>query len=121
MVEAVWIAARWLLTRDSFGRSVAEWEEITHDVFHGPIDPRFRGAWPARRGDETARLEALLQARPLADELISSFDVDWFQNPKAGAWMRARAGGPARVPVELEPDAVALATSLARAFEEALG
>jgi hypothetical protein len=121
LFEVTGMAARWLLTRDSHSHSRSEWEEVTYELFQGPIDPRFSGAWPARRGDETPRLEAVLQALPLTNELVSRFDLDWFKNPKAGAWMRARAGGPARVPSEGPPDALALASSLSRAFEQALG
>jgi hypothetical protein len=121
LAEAVGVVARWLLTRDSESRRGSEWEEITCDVFHGPIDARFAGTWPARRGNETSRLEALLEALPLASDLVSRFDVDWYRNPKAGDWMRARSGGPARVPSATRPDAMALASSLSKAFEEALG
>jgi hypothetical protein len=122
LLEAAGTAARWLLTRDERPPSRALWEEVTHDLFDGPIDGRFMGVWPARQGDETPRLEALLTALPLQTALVSSFDEDWFRNPKAGSFLRARAGGPAKIGGrEEELDSVALATSLGRAFEEALG
>jgi hypothetical protein len=119
LLEAAWVAARWLLTRGGARRY--EWEEVTHDVFGGPVDARFAGAWPERRGNEGPRLEALLTAQPLSTSLVSRFDSDWFKNPRAGEWVRARAGGPARLPAEGEEDPTSLASSLARFFEEALG
>ncbi len=119
LFEAVWAAARWLLPK---GRVAGDaWEEVTHDVFGGPIDARLAGAWPEWRAEDAPRLEALLTAQPLATFLVSHFDVDWFRNPRAGEWIRARAGGPARPPVGTELDPVEAASSLARFFEEALG
>jgi hypothetical protein len=119
LFDAVWVAARWLLTDGSVPKD--QWEEVTHDVFGGPIDARFAGAWPGRLWDEGPRLEALLTAEPLANLLVSRFDIDWFRNPRAGEWIRARAGGPARLPAEGEADPLEAASSLARLFEEALG
>jgi hypothetical protein len=119
LLEATWVAARWLLTRGGARRY--EWEEVTHDVFGGPVDVRLAGAWPERRGDEGPRLDALLTALPLSTSLVSRYDVDWFKNPRAGEWIRARAGGPARLSAEGEVDPTSLASSLARFFEEALG
>jgi len=119
LLEAVWVATRWLLTEPGAPRDL--WEEVTHDLFGGPVDARFAGAWPAARGDERPRLEALLSSEALATELVSRFDVDWFKNPRAGQWIRARAGGPARLDPEGDADPVLAASSLASRFEEALG
>jgi hypothetical protein len=121
LLEAVWVAARWLLTSDSSNPTSMDWEEVTCDVFQGSIDARFAGSWPSRRGDEGPRLEALLGALPLANDLVLRFDQDWFRNPATAAWMRARAGGPARIPSQDPLDAVALASSLCRSFEQVLG
>jgi hypothetical protein len=119
--EAVLASARWLITRDGHLPSRVAWDEILHNVFGGPIDPRYFGAWPARKGDETPRLEALLTAPTLESELVSRFDVDWYRNPRACAFLRARAGGPARTLLGGTSDPTALASALIRAFEEALG
>ncbi len=119
LFEAVWTSARWLASDPGAPRH--QWEEVTHDVFGGPIDARFSGAWPERRDDDGPRLSALFSAEPLHAELVSRFDVDWFRNPRAGEWIRERAAGPARVPVEGEANPVLVASSLAKLFEEALG
>jgi hypothetical protein len=131
--EATVVAMRWLLTRDARPPSREEWEEQTLDVFGGPIDARFRGAWPRRRGDETGRLEGLLTTLPLTAWLESRFDEDWFRNPRAGDFLRARALGPARVGVPgmermvdreegaIESETPKLAAALGRMFEEAIG
>jgi len=121
LLETVGVAAGWLLSRDGHEPSRIEWEEVVHEAFGGPLDTRFHGAWPKRRLSATPRFEALLTARPLAGELVSRFDVDWFRNPRAGAFLRARAGGPAGVPPETELDPLALASRLVQELEEALG
>jgi hypothetical protein len=121
LCEAVLTSARWLLTRDGHLPSRVARDEVLHDVFDGPIDVRYAGAWPGRKGDETPRLEALLTAEALAGELVSRFDVDWYRNPRAGAFLRARAAGPARIEPAKDVDPTALAKALARTFEEALG
>jgi hypothetical protein len=119
LYEAVWVAARWLSTDVAAPRHV--WEEVTYEAFGGPVDPRFAGAWPRRKEEDGPRLEALFSAEPLATQLVSRFDVDWFKNPRAGEWIRSRSGGPARVAPEGDPDPIAGAKSLVSLFEEALG
>jgi hypothetical protein len=122
LLEAAFVAARWRLSEGG-GRDAHDWEEVTHDVFGGPIDARFAGAWPAPQDDDGPRLEALFSYPALAGSLVSRFDVDWFRNPRAGEWIRARAAGPALLPpdpAEAEP-VVDGASALARLFEEALG
>ncbi len=119
--ESVWVAARCLLLDEAQYAPADTWDEITHTLFGAPIDPLFRGAWPSPEGDEASRLEALLTAPALADLLVRRFDEDWFWNPEAARWIRARASGPARPPADAELPAVRAASSLARSFEEALG
>jgi hypothetical protein len=92
-------------------------EELGHEVLGRGV--RFRGAWPRARDDEPSRARALATALPFARELVDRFDVDWFRNPRAVTFVRARASAPAwEEPTEPSPD---LAVDLARAFEERLG
>jgi hypothetical protein len=120
--EAVWVAASWLLTDETCYATTDLWDEITQTIFGAPIDPLFLGAWPTPRGDSTSRLEALLTAPELTNSLVERFDEDWFRNPDAAEWIRARASGPARPPLAADPtDPGVAALSLARSFEEALG
>jgi hypothetical protein len=122
LYASVWVAVRWLLTDEAQYAKADSWDEITHLVFGAPIEPLFLGAWPSPHGDETSKLEALLTAPALTNLLVGRFDDDWFLNPDAAEWLRARAAGPAREPLEansVEPGVAA--SSLARSFEEALG
>jgi hypothetical protein len=120
--EAVWVAARWLLTDEAHYAPVELWEEIADIIFGGPIDGSFRGAWPSPRGDEASRLEALLTDPDLTNLLVARFDEDWFRNPEAVRWIRARATGPAREPLGSQlADPRVAASLVVGAFEEALG
>jgi hypothetical protein len=95
-------------------------DEMSERLFGGGLDARLRGAWPAVREDEPARLVALLEARPLLHGLRNRFDLDWFRNPRAWEDLFQAAAGPAHETVDgsaLDSQAVALG----RAFEEALG
>jgi hypothetical protein len=118
LLEAAWVAARYLLVMPGAGPDA--WDDVTHDLFGGPVDERLAGAWP-RFYDDDSRLEALLGVKALSDALISRFDVDWYANPRGCEWIRERAAGPAHPPSDVGFDLVAAATSLARTFEEALG
>jgi hypothetical protein len=105
-------AARVLLAHDA-----DRFEELTTDVFGAALPAPLALAWPDVRDDEPSRAVALLTAVPLARELVERFDADWFRNPRAVLYLRARASAPAWDPSsELEPSA---ARALARAFEEA--
>jgi hypothetical protein len=97
-------------------------EELTMKLFGAPLPGALCGAWPAARGDEWTRLQALLTSVPMLRELVGHFDVDWFANPRASQYLRARASAPARDPGDAAAiDAPAAAVDLARSFEEALG
>src|SRR5262249_52423091 len=92
-------------------------DELAHDLF-GDQAVVLSGAWPRARDDEPSRARALATALDLARELVERFDEDWFANPRAVTFVRARASAPAwEEPVEI-PEASAAA--LARAFEERL-
>jgi hypothetical protein len=123
LFEARLQAARALLGDDAAAATGDTFDEVTMRVFGAPLDPRLRGAWPAAREDEPARLVALLQARPFSAGLRDRFDADWYRNPRAWSEMRAMASAPAHEPIEPTalPSLEAGAQALARAFEEALG
>jgi hypothetical protein len=114
LAEARLDAARALL-----GRAPDRAEELGHDVFGAPMPPALASAWPAVRDDEGARAQALLTTLPFARELVDRFDVDWFRNPRAAVFLRARASAPAWDDTA-EIDAMAAARALARALEEEL-
>jgi hypothetical protein len=91
-------------------------DELAHDLFGGPLP--LRGAWPRPRDDEPARVRALATVLDFARELVERFDEDWFENPRAVTFVRARASAPAwEEPKEIP---LAQAAALARAFEERL-
>ncbi len=120
LMEARLHAARLLLSDDGFPPRDL-FEEMTTRLFGLPLDPRFRGAWPAARDDEPARWLALLEARDLRESLRQRFDVDWFRNPRAWSDLRAQGALPAREVVSESIASGADADALARAFERALG
>ena len=128
------IAAATFLLGDPM-RPVAQdrFEETTDALFGIPAPIGLAGAWPAPHDDEPARFLALMTALPLEQDLVNRFDLDWFKNPRAVAFLRARASGPARdfeTPQEDEKekgegappslDAAAAARALARRFESVL-
>ena len=120
LLDARTRAARVLLGDDAAPAPRDLFDELGTRLVGASLDPRLRGAWPAARDDEPARLVALLEARAFAATLRERFDVDWWRNPRAWAHLRAVSAVPAREPV----DAAALpveADALARAFEAALG
>jgi hypothetical protein len=95
-------------------------EEVGVRLFQSGLDERLRGAWPAARHDEPARLVGLLGARALRDGLRDRFDADWFRNPRAGVYIRTLSSLPAHEVTE-PSTLLASADALAREFEEALG
>ncbi len=119
LFEARIQAARILLGDDASFAPKDLFAEMGARLFGAPLDPRFRGAWPGARDDEPARLLALLQAQGMGNALREAFDADWFRNPRAWRHLRAQ-GVAAREPVA-EDALEASVSSLARAFEEALG
>jgi hypothetical protein len=121
LFEARTIAARALLADERDWPTPAFFEEVTASLLGGPLPRGLCGAWPRVRGDEWVRLIALLTARPLADDLVDRFDVDWFANPRAVTYLRARASAPARDASDWQPIAAAAVATLAARFEEALG
>ena len=97
----------------------ARFRELAHEVFGEGVPEELAGVFPrVRAGDDAeARLQALLTTLPFLHELRDTFDEDWFRNPQAWRFLRARASGPARAAEE----PTAAPKGLARAFEEALG
>lgn len=91
-------------------------EDVTRRLFQRPMPEALRGAWPlARLGDES-RFLAYLDGPSLDQELVELFGDDWFKNPRAFEWMRARATSPADTFDETKGSP----ESLAKAFERAL-
>jgi hypothetical protein len=118
LAEARRVAVASLLDRHGLRPDLGLFDELTESVFGGGVPRSLAGAFPRALPDEPARLEALLTGLALVRELRDRFDEDWFRNPKAWFFLRARASGPAREPGEPAPlDPL----GLARAFEEALG
>jgi hypothetical protein len=120
LLDARLHAARLLLGDDAAFAPADLFDEIGERVFGMPLDPRFRGAWPAARDDEPARFVGLLEAHPLTGGLRDRFDADWFRNPRAWAYLRESSAAPAREPIDASA-LPGLAEALARAFEEAIG
>ncbi len=96
----------------------------THDQALGGLFGKLAFTVPRVHDDEPARWLARLTAQPFADTLITTFDDDFYRNPRAGASLKARASRPALETTFLTdqpPDLSALASSLARRFETQLG
>jgi hypothetical protein len=120
LLDARLHAARLLLGDDAAVAPRDSFDEIGARLFEGGIPARLRGAWPAAREDEPARLIALIESLRFAEALRDRFDSDWYRNPRAWAHLRALGTTPAHEPI----DAAALAGQvdrLARAFDGALG
>jgi hypothetical protein len=120
LLEARLNAARLLLGDEGAFAPLDVFDEMGPRLFGSPLDERLRGAWPAARDDEPARLIALLETRALQESMRERFDTDWFRNPRAWTYLRAQEVPPARQRIErglLETSA----DDLARAFEKALG
>jgi hypothetical protein len=117
LVHARALAASSLLARDAARPDRSRFQELMHDVYGEGVPPSLSGVFPRSHGDASARLQALLTSLDFTRELRDQFDEDWFRNPRAWQFLRARASGPARGPEEAKP----AAAPLARAFEEALG
>lgn len=120
LLEARVHAARLLLCDEEALAPAPLFDELGARLFGRSLDPGLRGAWPAWRADEPARLVALLEAPRLRAHLRGRFDADWFRNPHAWADLRSESAHPAYEPVE-EAALVPAADALARAFEEVLG
>jgi hypothetical protein len=119
LLHARGVAASSLLARDAARPDRSRFQELVHDVYGEAVPEGIFGAFPRPRGDEHARVQALLTTLPFTSLLRDRFEEDWFRNPHAWRFLRARASGPARGPEEDDEQADAVA--LARAFEEALG
>lgn len=115
LVHARHVALSSLVSRTAARPDAARFQELCHEVYGEGVPPALAGAFPRARGDEHARLHALLTTLAFLRELRDAFEEDWFRNPAAWRFLRARASGPARGPEEKMAPA-----SLARAFEEAL-
>lgn len=109
-------AARVLLRESS-----ERFEDISQRVFGRPLPRGLEGAWPSVDVRASARLVGVATAPALARDLVDRFDEDWFRNPRAFQWLRARGSLPL-AETEGEPiatDAVApVAKVLARALQE---
>ena len=117
MGRSLFFSARLAAARVLLAHDADRFEELTTDVFGAALPAALARAWPAVRDDEPARAVALFTSLPLARELVDRFDADWFRNPRAVLYLRARASAPAWDPsAELDPSS---ARAIARAFEEA--
>ena len=120
LFEARAHAVRLLLGDDAAFAPADLYPELTVRLFGSHLDERLRGAWPPPRDDEPARFVAMLQTVAFRRQLRDRFDIDWFHNPRAWAYLREQSGGVARETVE--PSTLAPSTdALARELEEALG
>jgi hypothetical protein len=119
--EARTIALRTILTEPVGGAPVDLFAELTRRVFGAPFPHGLVGAWPTTRGDEPRTLLALLTSVPLEVELVETFDVDWFANPKAVPFLRSRASAPALGPGDDGPPDEGAVGALVRWFEGQLG
>ena len=120
LLEARVQAARLLLSDEHAFAPADLHSELTERLFGSPLDPRLRGAWPAPREDEPARLVALLQTPELRHGLRERFDLDWFHNPRAWGHLREESSRSARETID-EAILVASADRLAKEIEGALG
>jgi len=120
LLSARFGAMRLLLNDERDFAPKDRFEELASRVFGAPMPIAFAGAWPAARDDEPARFLGTMTTLPLTRALVDRFDTDWFQNPRTFPHLRGLGAGPAREQ-DVAFDASAAATSMARAFEGALG
>ncbi len=118
LLRARGLAATALFARHAARPDRASFEELASDVYGHGVPPELMGAFPRQDLEAFARLEASLTTLPFLERLRDAFEEDWFRNPHAWRFLRARAEGPARSPDD-EPKMDPIA--LARAFEKALG
>lgn len=96
LVAARLEATRFLLADEMELPEKDAFEEVTARAFGVPLPAPLLHAWPRPMDEGPARLEGLLLLPSLARELVQRFDDDWFKNPKAHAFLAARASAPAR-------------------------
>lgn len=120
LLEARTEAARLILGDDAEPAPREAFDELGVRLFQAPLDARLRGAWPAPRDDEPARLVALLQSRTFADRLRDVFDADWYRNPRAWSHLHGLAAIPDSEPADAETLNEQIAAWV-RFFEGALG
>lgn len=87
--------------------------EETYRALGIEVSARAAGLLFSPRPGDDARLAGLLLALSLEAELVETHDEDWFRNPRAIEELRERA----RLPVETEPNAGALARGEKRLLE----
>jgi hypothetical protein len=125
LIDVRSIAVRALLADDRAAGRADAFDELTSRLFGGPLPKGLEGVWPPTHDandDGWTRLLALLTVAPFVTDTIEHFDVDWFDNPRANEYLRARASGPARDTPDGAPlDARPAADVLAAWFERALG
>jgi hypothetical protein len=115
------IAVRAVLVDEMEPAAPDFFEHVTASLFGAPLPRGLAGAWPRAAFDEWTRVLALVTAAPLAEELVDRFDEDWFLNPRAVPYLRARASAPARDPADMEAPPKAAVRHLAARLEQALG
>ncbi len=94
--------------------------DALHDAWRVPVDERAVGAFPRVERRAPTRLVAAWLALDDARALISTFDDDWYRNPRALRALREREGTPSPPAPLLDADALtALATRAAAWAHEA--
>jgi hypothetical protein len=97
----------------SLGGFSRAYPEETYHALGVEVSERAAGLLFTPRPGDDARLAGLLLALSLEAELVDTHDEDWFRNPRAIEELRERA----RLPVETEPNADALARGEKRLVE----
>ncbi len=101
-----------------------EVEELTSRLFGAPLPPVLAALWSFggfsgnARVDVPARLLAAVRTFDFVRGLVDRFDEDWFDNPRAGAYLTSLAAGPVW---QGDVPAGEAARPIARTFEELLG
>lgn len=116
------LAAVRVLLAQAAPRDTARYEELTARYAGVPLPGPLMGALPrsAMPLAETRDLLAMALHPALAKDVVDRFDEDWFKNPRAFGWLRARGAVPvAEHAVKLEvTDAPSLAEAVQRALAE---
>jgi len=101
-----------------------ELEALTARVFGAPLPRAVSAAWSFggfsgnARVDAPARFVAAVRTYDFVGGLVDRFDEDWFDNPRAGAFLASIAMGPVW---QGDVPAIDVVSPVARSFEELLG